>query len=104
MSEENDTFMNALDEVATAIVKSARDELLNLTEDEVRARWWFRWREDASIEVNIYQFSDMLEMYKKECREWETHHHGSTCVVERVRDKYLMPLIRDFATEMKKRQ
>ena len=53
-----------------------------------------------SKEWNLYKFSDALEMYKSRCRRWEEHHNGSSCVVERVRDKYLMPKIKDFLTKV----
>lgn len=89
-----------LPDVLLSMARSFQSELLALSEDELRAKWCFRWEADAAVDWNLYQFSDRLESYKRQCREWETHHHGSTCVVERVRDKYLMPQIRAFMVEM----
>ena len=83
-------------EVLTGIVRRADAELLALTEAELDTRWYFRHEPDHSIAWNIYKFSDALESFKRSCRRWEEHHNGSMCVVERVRDKYLMPKIKEF--------
>lgn len=83
-------------EVIAAAVQSADIELLALTETEISGQWHWRWEKDRSAEWNTYKFSDMLEMYKRRCRRWEEHHNGHQCVVERVRDKYLMPRVRVF--------
>ena len=88
-------------QVLTSMARSFDAELLAMTESELDSRWYFRWEENASIEWNLYKFSDALEMFKRSCRKWEEHHNGSCCVVERVRDKYLMPKIRAFAVELK---
>ena len=63
--------------------------------------WFFRWDESAKLEWNIYQFTDLLELYRRQCRRWEEMHNGSVCVVERVRDKYLLPKIAEFARQLK---
>lgn len=83
-------------EVITALVQSGDIELLALTEAEISGQWHWRWEEGRSAEWNTYKFSDMLEMHKRRCRRWEEHHNGHGCVVERVRDKYLMPRVREF--------
>jgi hypothetical protein len=93
----------AIGDTITSLVGRFDDELYALSESDLTAQWYFKWDERGSIAWNIYQFSDMLEMHKRRCRRWETHHHGSMCVVERVRDKYLMPRIKEFAAEMSKR-
>ena len=86
--------------ILTNIAKTFEDELIALTERELEQRWYFKWDEKASIEWNTYKFSDMLEMYKRSCRRWEENHNGSCCVVERVRDKYLMPKVREFLADL----
>ncbi len=83
-------------DMLTNIVRRADEELLALTEDGLLNRWHFRPSPEQSIAWNIYQFSDCLESYKRSCRRWEEHHNGYSCVVERVRDKYLMPRIKQF--------
>jgi hypothetical protein len=83
-------------EVLASIERRADAELFALTQEQLAAKWYWRWEQERSVEWNIYQFSDMLEMHKRQARRWEEHHGGSCCVVERVRDKYLMPRVREF--------
>ena len=90
----------AIGEAVTSILKGFDDELFALTTDQLVERWYFQWDDKASVAWNVYQFSEMLGMFKGFCRRWETHHNGSVCVVERVRDKYLMPKIKAFIAEM----
>ena len=71
-------------------------ELMALSESELAADWYWTWEADKSSEWNLYKFSDTLEMHKRRCRRWEEAHGGSCCVVERVRDKYLMPRVCEF--------
>lgn len=87
-------------EVLTAIARRSHSELIGLDEAELAAQWYWRWDEDKSVEWNTYKFSDVLEMHKRRCRQWEEHHNGSCCVVERVRDKYVMPRVREFLAEL----
>lgn len=82
------------------IVKRADDELFSKSESEVAGEWWWKWNEKMSVAMNVYEFSDMLELYKRRCEQWEGHHYGTCCVVERVRDKYLMPRIKEFLTHL----
>ena len=89
-------------DVLTGIVRRANEELLALTEAELSSRWYFTYDPGLSIGWNLYQFSSTLEDYKRSCRRWEEHHNGSSCVVERVRDKYLMPKIREFEADMRR--
>lgn len=101
MSEIKDT-QRAIGEVLTSMVSRFDQKLFALSESDLAEEWYFKWDDKASIVWNIYEFSDMLEMYKRRCRRWEEHHNGSCCVVERVRDKYLMPRIRQFVDEFAK--
>jgi hypothetical protein len=71
-------------------------ELYALTENELETQWLFKWDSSASVEWNTYKFHDLLGLYGRQCRRWEERHNGTCCVVERVRDKYLMPKIREF--------
>lgn len=84
----------------TGLIKRFDDELFALTQEQLFNQWFFEWNKAQGISYNLYEFSDMLENYKSRCRRWKTHHHGSTCVVERARDKYLMPRIREFTVAM----
>lgn len=95
------TLTKEIGDVLTGIVRRADDELLALTETELPSRWYFTYDPGLSISWNLYQFSSSLEAYKRSCRRWEEHHNGGCCVVERVRDKYLMPKIRQFEADMR---
>jgi hypothetical protein len=90
----------AIGQVLTSILARANDELLGASADELEKLWYFRWDPSASLEWNTYKFSSSLEAFKRSCRRWEEHHHGNACVVERVRDKYLMPKIKAFLAEL----
>lgn len=80
------------------------EELYSTPEDQLEKEYYhFNWENDRSILWNIYQFSDSLELYKRFCRRWEEKHNGSCCVVERVRDTYLMPKIKEFLTILKEK-
>jgi hypothetical protein len=100
----SDLTTEALGSVLTSIVSRSEAELLTMTEAELADRWFFKWDEKRSIEWNTYKFSDMLEMHKRSCRQWEERHNGGCCVVERVRDKYLMPRVREFLADLAKHQ
>ena len=87
-------------DVLMAIARKADAELIALTESALAAQWYWQWEEGRSIEWNTYKFSGMLEMHKSRCLRWEERHNGSCCVVERVRDKYVMPLVREFLSAL----
>jgi len=67
-----------------------------MTEGDLEKSYFFRWDESATTEWNAYQFHVLLKLYGSRCRKWEELHNGYCCVVERVRDKYLLPKIREF--------
>lgn len=87
-------------DVLTAIAARADSELMALEDTELAAEWYWRWEDGRSIEWNTYKFSDELEAHKRSCRRWEEHHNGHCCVVERVRDKYVMPRVREFLSAL----
>lgn len=91
----------ALDSVITGIFASAQDELRSMKKEDLEGRWFFRWDDAATLEWNVYQFHRMLDLYCGFCRRWEEMHNGSCCVVERVRDTYLMPKIREFTAQLR---
>ena len=94
MTDKNESIADAL----TSIAERADGALLDLDEAEIAAQWFWRWEDDKSAEWNIYTFSNELERYKRRCRRWEDRKNGSCCVVERVRDKYVMPRVRELLT------
>lgn len=94
MSEE--ITESDLKAVIGSLADSFEKELHDTPQDDLDRYWHFKWNDSISIERNVYMFHDMLKLYGTMCRQWEEHHGGSCCVVERVRDKYLMPKIREF--------
>ncbi len=83
-------------DVLGGLMKRIDAEYQSMTENDVRARWYFKFDGEKPLRINIYEFHKMLELYRSSCRRWEEMHNGSSCVVERVRDKYLMPKIIEF--------
>lgn len=85
-----------LKEVITNMVDGFDRKLFEKTNEQLEEYWYFKWDYTRSVHWNIYQFHDLLKLYGSLCRRWEEKHKGSCCVVERVRDKYLMPKIEWF--------
>lgn len=85
-----------IEAVFTGILTQARDELKTLSQAELSKFWFFQYDIAKSEHWNLYQFNSMLDLYSRKCRQWEEMHNGSMCVVERVRDTYLMPKIKEF--------
>jgi len=75
-------------------------DLMRMSEQDLEDNWHFKFDKDASLESNLYNFYDMLQLYGYFCKEWEEAKNGSCCIVERVRDK-LMPKINEFAEDVK---
>jgi hypothetical protein len=87
---------NIIAEVLTDMNQRFSEELFSKTESELECYWHFTWDDTKTAVFNTYQFFLMLDLYKSFCRRWEEHHNGSCCVVERVRDKYLIPKIKEY--------
>lgn len=82
--------------VLTGIMRRVEVEYHMMTEAELERHWYFRFEPKSTLAWNMYQFNSCLTLYGGSCRRWEEIHNGSCCVVERVRDKYLMPKIKEF--------
>lgn len=87
--------------VLAGMLHAGTQELLDTPADGLDKYWHFKWDDERPVEWNVYQFHDLLKLYGSQCRRWEEMHNGCCCVVERVRDKYLMPKIKKFIEEMK---
>lgn len=85
-----------LKETITAFANSFDKQLFDCTQEELERYWNFKWNPEATLAQNLYEFHDMLDLYGSFCRRWEDHHNGYICIVGRVRDKYLMPKIKEF--------
>lgn len=100
-NETDEVTEKDIKEVMVGILTRSRNELLAIEDPAgLEKYWYFRYDPKASVAWNTYMFFDCLEMYKRSCRDWETAKNGSCCVVERVRDKYLMPKIKLFLKEI----
>ena len=86
-----------LKQALTSMASRFEEELYALKQDELEQHWHFAFDVSRSIAGNLYDFHEKLKLYGHFCRRWEEHHNGHCCVVERVRDTYLMPKIRAFA-------
>lgn len=91
-----------ISKVITELAQTLDNDLFQKSEAELEELWFFKWDDSASLEQNTYQFYDMLEFYGSFCSLWEDKHNGSCCIVERVRDKYLMPKIKQFVKQITK--
>lgn len=92
-SQDVAAVLNALAERGTA-------ELEAMQSDDLERYWQFAWEDSASLEWNLYTFHRALGLYGRFCRRWEEMHNSSCCVVERVRDTYLLPKINEFTAMM----
>lgn len=79
-----------------SLANAFAQELFDKTEGQLEGYWHYKYDSEASFEWNMYKFHDALGRYSGFCRRWEEKKHGSCCVVERVRDKYIMLKIRWF--------
>ena len=89
--------MKEMKKVIDSIIIGADKELYSKTSEELEDYWYYDFEteiEDVSFEY--YSFFRALESYRFNCERWEEEHNGHVCVVERVRDKYLMPKIKRF--------
>ena len=98
------TTEKAIAEVITSLANSHNENLYSKSQEELEQYWYFRWDDKRSVAWNTYQFTKCIESYSRNCRKWEEHHNGNCCVVERVRDTYLMPKIREFLKTLAEKQ
>jgi len=98
----NDTKLTEQDIEKTIISlhTAFQDELFKCKEEDLEGYWHFKYNKEQSLVSNLYNFYDLLKLYDGFCRRWEEHTNGSCCVVERVRDKYLIPKIKNFINAM----
>jgi len=79
-------------------------DLHDKTREQLEDNWLFKWRDPVSLEENLYEFFDMLELYKYSCSQWEEEKNGHVCIVGRVRDKYVMPKIKELVDKIKQKK
>lgn len=88
-----------LKKTISSLVDSFNKELFEKTQEQLEEHWFFKRDDKKTKERNLYEFYDMLKLYEHHCERWEEHRSGSICIVERVRDKYLMPKIKEFLAQ-----
>lgn len=87
---------NNIENAVKSIIDNSDKELFGKTEKQLEDYWFFKYDKSLSKEYNLYKFTKLLELYRSHCERWEDHFNGHVCVVERVRDKYLMAKIEEF--------
>lgn len=87
---------NKFKDALTTLAIKFDNELINLKQEDLEQYWFFKWDDKLSVDKNTYKFTDLLNLYRGQCRRWEEYNNGSGMVVERVRDTYLMPKIEEF--------
>lgn len=98
--ENNEIEWSVLAEMFKTLGESFDRDLFAKTKEQLEEGWFFTFDASKSVEANIYNFQDMLNLYGGICRRWEERHNGPCCVVERVRDRYLWPKIKQFADDL----
>ena len=96
MKEKNDAIMEDVETIITSLGSSFNDELFSKDKDGLEEYWHFEFNAKLKARTNMYEFHKMLSLYGNFCRRWEERHNGNCCVVERVRDQYLIPKIEVF--------
>jgi hypothetical protein len=87
-------------EVCNGVLSRRWVEIKRMSKDDLEKQWYFFYNKLRTKDQNVYDFHRALADYTRTCRDWETHHHGMECVIERVRDQYLMPRIKAFLAEL----
>lgn len=65
--------------------------------------FYFKWEDIKEVKsYTIYEWFQALRLYCSSARAWEEQERGSTCVVERVRDNYLLEKCQEFLDNLKR--
>ncbi len=101
MKQNDDVSVAGIGKAIMQMAQTCDAELFALSTDQILAEWRWRWNPNASELGNVYAFFSQLSLYKYRCERWETYHNGSVCVVERVRDKYILPRIKELLEHLR---
>jgi hypothetical protein len=97
MNQKIDITEKDLENTITSLVKRFYVELQHCNAQQLDENYWhFQFNAKKDLSVTFYEFFDSLFLYQNLCKRWEEAHNGSRCIVERVRDKYIMPKIHQF--------
>lgn len=97
------SFEDDLKNTIKKMANSFDEETVQKSQEELEDYWFFEWKDSRTPESNFYEFHKALNLYQNRCRKWEETHNGICCVVERVRDTYLLPKIREFNKLLKEK-
>jgi hypothetical protein len=92
----NEKLEQAVAGYCERIMQREAEEIAGESQFDLENHWHFKFDAKKPMEDNLYEFYSMLDIYASHCRRWEVRHHGITCVVERVRDNYILPKIREL--------
>ena len=90
-------------ETISTLAHGFEKELFDKSETELEKYWHFDFDKEViyqELSQQLYDFHKALDLYGSLCRRWEEYHNGHILVVERVRDKYLMPKITKFIKKL----
>jgi hypothetical protein len=102
MTDVQKQIKEEVSQVLIGIGMSWKTEIINTNKEDLDKFYFYKYDGSRTLEWNTYQFAEALDAFKRTCRTWEEHHNGYTCVVERVRDKYLMPKIKQFLADVER--
>jgi len=97
----NEQIQETMKVVCDSILDREQNELYSCSQEELDNYWFFVYDQTKSLTYNLYHFTECLTLYKSKCRRWEEHHNGISCVVERVRDKYIYPKLKEFESHIR---
>ena len=97
----NDITKDDIANVITGLSNGFDAELFAMAEEQLDGHWHFKFDPEKRFDLTLYDFFEMIKLYSGFCRRWEEYHNGTCCVVERVRDKYIMPKIKEFLLNVK---
>lgn len=104
ITEEEDMTFLPEDDIGSAltdIMRSIDSQYETMTQEELQKKWYFTFEPSTSLRYNTYIFMQCLDLYRRSCRKWEENNNGRSMVVERVREKYLLPKIDEFLVTLR---
>lgn len=90
-----------IDKALSGMMRAFDAEYQSMEQTDLEKRWHYKPNASRTPEQDLYEFLSTLTLYAGSCRRWEEMHNGNSCVVERVRDLYVMPKIRAYVKSLK---
>lgn len=118
MKAEADKVIEHYKQLADVNVKKIKEELKNhkhfqdmlsgiskriIGTKAEEPEFYFKWKDVKNLTPHtIYEWFKALRLYSSSARIWEEQERGSTCVVERVRDNYLLEKCKELLDNLKR--